>query len=879
MYKNILILADGSSLTAGPQDGAIRSLACTMCTNGDTELAPGTVGAAELAVELYAGGERIAAGDRLTWYTEADGARTLMGQFWAEKPTRTSANTVRILAYDAVLKTEKNLSPWLKTVKFPIGLYAFAKAVCAQCGLELANADLPNASYPIRPFYADDLTARQLLAWVGQACGRFCRATPDGKLEFAWYTPPDWRHSVGAGEDGLMLVRLSGDTLRVQDGAPPDDGPELYRLPFRQTWYYQDSLSFEEYETAELDKVELRQSESDVGVIYPADAAGTNALVISGNLLLTTDTDADLRPVARTLYEQLRDIAYTPCRVTVPAESGLRAGMAAWVTDRRDRTFLTYIMQSTVSGGRVTLESTGSARRDAAAAVNRQVRKNLRGKLLELETGVDGLRARASELAGDYAELSLTVEGLSSTVEANKKETDEQLGTVESQLRGEIQQSAESVTSTLTRDVETKLGDYSTTEQMRSAIEQSAAGIRQTVSETYSTKTETDKVKSEAAADAAAKADAARDAANGATDGKLKSYPTTTQMRSAIEQTAKSITLSVTNGAGSSALVLKAGETELSSATITFTGLVDFVSKTDLSTAGGTTINGANIQTGTVTASHLSLSDLSDTKATLGGWSLSATRILSSAGLRMGGGEAGVMLINEADMPFLYAQDASGRQTFAIDRAGNATFAGTLSGATGSFSGTVEAAAGHIGGWQITSQSIDNGTPYTGAKDSNATGVGGYGGGWAFWAGNGRFSVQQDGSLHAENADITGTINATNGYFAGTVYANRIAVGGDYGYITGAQIGGATITGGNIGSDTVARGNLAEKYATSAQFNTLSSDVATIRNITTGSATASVLSANTLAAVQAFRFRGTLVAWQSITDGKGYSHKVLVASE
>ena len=65
-----------------------------------------------------------------------------------------------------------------------------------------------------------------------------------------------------------------------------------------------------------------------------------------------------------------------------------------------------------------------------------------------------------------------------------------------------------------------------------------------------------------------------------------------------------SITLSVTNGSDSSTIQLKAGSTTISSANITFNGMVTF---NDLSTAGSTIINGANITTGTISADRINL--------------------------------------------------------------------------------------------------------------------------------------------------------------------------------------------------------------------------------------------------------------------------------
>ena len=66
------------------------------------------------------------------------------------------------------------------------------------------------------------------------------------------------------------------------------------------------------------------------------------------------------------------------------------------------------------------------------------------------------------------------------------------------------------------------------------------------------------------------------------------------QKYSEIDQKIDSIKLSVVNGEGQSTLSLKAGETELSSATIVFSGFVTF---TDLSTSGKTTISGGKLTT------------------------------------------------------------------------------------------------------------------------------------------------------------------------------------------------------------------------------------------------------------------------------------------
>ena len=81
------------------------------------------------------------------------------------------------------------------------------------------------------------------------------------------------------------------------------------------------------------------------------------------------------------------------------------------------------------------------------------------------------------------------------------------------------------------------------------------------------------------------------------------------KMKTAIEQEIGKISMSVTNGESDSTFTMKAGETTLSSGTITFSGLTKFVTSDSLSntlgTSGATIINGDNIQTGRLNADNV----------------------------------------------------------------------------------------------------------------------------------------------------------------------------------------------------------------------------------------------------------------------------------
>lgn len=395
MRKNLIILLDGTEISSG-----IRSCTYTESVNSGTELTLGSVCCAclELSVLTPAGGLTIGQGAEIAYYQVDDaGARTLIGQFTCEKPTRSTAGTYKVTAYDQISWTDRDLSPWLRGLTgWPYSLYAFAGMVCAQCGLELANTSLPNGSYQIQQFYADGITGRRLLQWIGEASAQFCRATPEGKIQFGWYQQ----------REGLAI------------------GPGSY---------YWESLSYEDYQVAAIDRVQIKQGEGDVGIIHPADAGGgSNTYIIDSNLLLTTGSDTALRPIAQAIYNAIHAIRYTPCKVAIMASLGVRAGDIAPVTDANGNTITTYVMTRTTSGQRDTLESTGSARRDSVTVVHSNTLQNLHGRILKILATIDGLTIENQDLAGQVTGLSLALGELRTYVQATGEETDETIQRLQS---------------------------------------------------------------------------------------------------------------------------------------------------------------------------------------------------------------------------------------------------------------------------------------------------------------------------------------------------------------------------------------------------------------------------------------------------------------
>ncbi len=400
MYQPILTLSSGTELKGGSPGSAMKSLTLHTAVNAGQEFTIGSAFSDYIEAEIWAdpgGSLQITAGDALTYYRQDDaGNRTKVGVFYAEKPTRTKRNSYKVTAYDTMSKLDADFSGWLHAnqAQFPKTIWQLVQLACQRAGVTLASSSLPiNGSYSVQAFYADDLTCRQIISWAAEAAGCYAHMNADGKLQFLTYT--DKRSTAKITPDGAS----------------------------NSTAYYADSLSYEDYTVKAIEKVQIRQSDSDVGVIYPDSTTATNTYAVQGNLLLTTGTEANLKSVVQNLYNVLKNVTYTPCKVSVPSGSGLACGQIVHVKDARGREFDTYLMSATTSSGKASFESVGSASRESSSAVNSQSYKNLTGKMLEIKTSVDGLEVKASDLTGKYTDLKATVDGLSSEVKKDTKIT------------------------------------------------------------------------------------------------------------------------------------------------------------------------------------------------------------------------------------------------------------------------------------------------------------------------------------------------------------------------------------------------------------------------------------------------------------------------
>lgn len=291
-----------------------------------------------------------------------------LGVFNVDTPTKRKINLIAISAYDRMTRFDVDADSFWQGLSFPLTLGQIFDQLCAFVGVPRVSTSFINSSlsFPSAPFQAEGITAREILRWIAEMACAFARMTRDGEVELAWFS----------------------------------DEP----LTLPMTSYY--SIEAAEYQVAQIDKLQVLNSESDIGVII---GEGDNGYQIMSNPFMNGTTDAQVRAKGVPIYNRLSTFAaFSPISARAVCNWAIQAGDVIEVELNGTAYSLPiYVQTITWRGGaaQVVYESTGAERRPAMKAVNRVQFSNKR-RLAELRAGLDGVSISVSELDGDLSALS-----------------------------------------------------------------------------------------------------------------------------------------------------------------------------------------------------------------------------------------------------------------------------------------------------------------------------------------------------------------------------------------------------------------------------------------------------------------------------------------
>lgn len=347
-----------------------------------------------------------------------------------------------VTAYDAIYDIgEAEVSSWYNGLKFPLTLKQFRDSFFAYFGVEQVEVTLPNDNMEVaETIKPSELSGQTVMEAICSINGCFGHINHDGKFEYVF-----------------LKEMISGlyprKGLYPQKGLYPRKGSEKEKV----TGGKYKTVKYEDFVCQKITKVQIRQSEYDIGAVYPDTEItdNDNSYILQDNFLVYGMGADALETVARNLYEVIKVVKYRPYNCEKIGNPCLSLGEAVNVYTAKE-IIESYVLSRTYKGIQQPMDiisATGKAPKysEQVNGINKSIIQ-LRGKTNELERNVEETR---SEIKDVESGLDTKI-----TQTAGKIELEAQRATeAEGNLSSKISQTAESITAEVTRaqGVETDL--------------------------------------------------------------------------------------------------------------------------------------------------------------------------------------------------------------------------------------------------------------------------------------------------------------------------------------------------------------------------------------------------------------------------------------
>jgi hypothetical protein len=382
--KENILLIDGIDYN---NSNLIGGVTYNQMVNSGTDIVLGSCTCATIEFELNNLNQLIynLAGKEITWKIRVETSPGVfedlqMGIFIAEKPTKINDTRFKVKAYDRMIKFDKIVDDWLKTVSYPTTLKNLLTGLCSYVGVTLSNTTFLNDNFPVKfNFLGTNVKGREVLKWIAEIAAKYAIINEQGQLKLGWY------NSI------VYSVNNSN--------------------------YY--NVKVEDYQVKKIDKLQVQVEENDIGVIV---GTGNNAYVIQNNPLLYASTDAEIRPYVELIYNAVKDFTYIPFEIKLNANPLIKAGNSFQVTTRKGQVFNAVVMTRKMTSGNDVYSAIGNASRAVNTSLNQSIQR-LRGKTNVLDRTLERTISKLYDAdTGDLTVLTQTVNSFNTriqTVEAN----------------------------------------------------------------------------------------------------------------------------------------------------------------------------------------------------------------------------------------------------------------------------------------------------------------------------------------------------------------------------------------------------------------------------------------------------------------------------
>ena len=290
-----------------------------------------------------------------------------------------NSSLITLTCQDNMMKFDRDYSE--SKLEYPATRGRIIRDACSICGVPLQTVVFDNDDYIVESRPDDEnLTFRQLIAWVAQIGGQWCKCDTYGRLCIGWYDLKSYENNVLP--DGKYISINSYDTLSVNN-------EDVVITGIRVTEYKDDATS--ENETVSY------QYGKDGYVIEIKD----NKLISSGKG----------NEIATMIGERIVGMRFRPFTASITNNPAIEAGDICLITDRKGNTYKSFITTSTFQVGNK--QSVGCGAKSAVRNSVKQYslysqaivenRKNLQKERTNRELALEELSKRLSNASGLYS--------------------------------------------------------------------------------------------------------------------------------------------------------------------------------------------------------------------------------------------------------------------------------------------------------------------------------------------------------------------------------------------------------------------------------------------------------------------------------------------
>ena len=354
-----------------------------------------------------------------------DGTAYDIGRYKVDSDKPSANRQLRkIEAYDAMLDIlTADVITWYNTIlpdmESKVTLKQFRDSFFAFLGVEQQQATLPNDSMTIqRTVDADKLSGQTVVTAICEINGCFGHIGRDGKFQYIFLKE-------------MIEGLYPRDDLYPADDLFPSDPKNAETIG--SSYYI--NCEYEDYTTARINKLLIRQEEDDVGAVYPAGeiSQSDNCYTVQGNFLVYGKSTEELQTIAANLYETIRRVWYRPAHVVAKGNPCLEVGAGIRLRTKYEIVY-TYILQRTLKGIQALRDTYDAEGEQYQRKIDNDVREQiaqLRGKANKLTRTLEETR---SEIVDIEKGLSTRIAQNADSIALEAKRATEAEGTLAAQI-------------------------------------------------------------------------------------------------------------------------------------------------------------------------------------------------------------------------------------------------------------------------------------------------------------------------------------------------------------------------------------------------------------------------------------------------------------